>query len=354
MSKNLPQRPNLDHLRRQAKALLSAWRSGDAEAIATFKEHLPTAKRMTKAQVQQGGFRLADAQSAIARKTGFDGWPQLARHVELLRAMEGTWEFASLEVGGATMPAAAMVQSRILIDGDCFRTESPEATYEGVFNIDVEAEPHRLDIEFVAGPEAGNWNYGIFRLDGDRLEICLDMSGKSRPEAFRTQPGTMQALETLSRASKDRPTAVSGGVAPERAASVKPDPDVGFAYVPSRTLDQLQGEWAAVQVVRDGQALPAMMCKSGVRSASKNEIKISFGGTVMIHALVRVDESTSPISVDYYNIGGMGAGTTQHGIMRWNSDRACFCMAAPCDARPTDFDCPKGSGRTLSEWRRKA
>ena len=44
----------------------------------------------------------------------------------------------------------------MLIDGDRFRTESPEATYEGVFNIDVEADPHDIDIEFVEGPEAGN------------------------------------------------------------------------------------------------------------------------------------------------------------------------------------------------------
>ena len=59
----------------------------------------------------------------------------------------------------------------MFIDGDRFRSESPEAVYEGVFNINVEAEPHEIDIEFVAGPEAGNWNYGIFRVEGDELEL---------------------------------------------------------------------------------------------------------------------------------------------------------------------------------------
>ena len=80
--------------------------------------------------------------------------------------------------------------SRVLIDGDCFRSETPGHVYEGVFNIDVEADPHGIDIEFVAGPEAGNWNYGIFRLSGDRLQICLDMTGKGRPKAFHTAPNS--------------------------------------------------------------------------------------------------------------------------------------------------------------------
>src|SRR6185295_9982861 len=148
---------------------------------------------------------LADAQSAIARKTGFAGWPHLARHVEQLRALEGTWTFARLEIDGSTIPASALQASRLLIDGDRFRTESPEATYEGVFNIDVEAQPHAIDIEFVEGPEAGNWNFGIFRLNGDQLEICLDLNGKSRPTAFRTSPGYGHAYEILTRISAARP-----------------------------------------------------------------------------------------------------------------------------------------------------
>src|SRR5439155_24320431 len=150
--KNLPARPNLDHLRRQAKALLAALESREPEAVSTILKHLPAAKGMKPQQVLATRFRLADAQSAIARKSGFASWPHLARHVEQLRALEGTWTFARLEIDGSVIPAAALQASRILIDGDRFRTESPEATYEGIFNINVEAEPYEIDIEFVEGP----------------------------------------------------------------------------------------------------------------------------------------------------------------------------------------------------------
>ena len=97
MEKNLPARPNLDHLRRQAKALLSALGSSDREACSTILKFLPAAEGMSAAQVQQTRFRLADAQSAIARKNGFGSWPQLARHVEQLRALYGppqTYEYS--------------------------------------------------------------------------------------------------------------------------------------------------------------------------------------------------------------------------------------------------------------------
>ena len=111
------------------------------------------------------------------------------------------------------MPAAALQASRLLIDGDRFRTESPEATYEGVFNINVEAQPHEIDIEFVEGPEAGNWNFGIFRLNGDTVEFCLDMNGKPRPTEFCASPGSGHACETLRRTSHARPENVKGGTA---------------------------------------------------------------------------------------------------------------------------------------------
>src|SRR6266545_6227391 len=197
VSNKLPPRPNLVHLRRQAKSLLAGLEARDKDAIETMRQHLPAAKDMTDDQVRKAGFRLADAQSALARQTGFASWPQLARHVEQLRALEGTWEFESLEMDGRSMPPAMLGGSRILIDGDRFRSETPGAIYEGIFNIDVEADPHGIDIDFVEGPEAGNTNLGIFRLDRDRLTICLDTTGKARPSAFGTAPGTGHALETL-------------------------------------------------------------------------------------------------------------------------------------------------------------
>jgi hypothetical protein len=43
MRKHLPPRPNPEHLRTQAKALLTSLRDGDAHAVKTFVNYLPEA-----------------------------------------------------------------------------------------------------------------------------------------------------------------------------------------------------------------------------------------------------------------------------------------------------------------------
>src|SRR6476469_3877717 len=105
VAKKLPARPNLDHLRRQAKILLAQLKDGDPAAVRAFLDHLPEARRMTASAARSAGFRLADAQSVVARQTGFASWPALSRHVQELRGLEGEWRLASLEVDGAPMPA---------------------------------------------------------------------------------------------------------------------------------------------------------------------------------------------------------------------------------------------------------
>ncbi|MFO0967013.1 MAG: hypothetical protein U0793_15705 [Gemmataceae bacterium] len=107
-----------------------------------------------------------------------------------------------------------------------------------------------------------------------------------------------------------------------------------------------------MRIVRDGQELPVSMLAAGRRSAAKNEVKVVFGGQLMIHALVRIDESANPIHVDYYNLCG-AKGTVQQGIMQWLGADVCFNMSPPGQPRPDDFRCPAGSGRTLSQWRPK-
>ena len=144
---------------------------------------------MTAEQVLETRFRLADAQSAIARKSGFASWPHLARHVEQLRALEGPGRSRAWKSTAAPFPPAHWqppVYSSMATD---FAPNRRKRLTKGVFNINVEAQPHEIDIEFVAGPEAGNWNFGIFRLDGDQLEICLDMNGKPRPADFARPQG---------------------------------------------------------------------------------------------------------------------------------------------------------------------
>lgn len=357
MTKKLPARPNLEHLRSQAKTLLARMREGDDAAAQIFSKHLPDAKGLTAKQVRAAGFRLADAQAALAHKNGFAGWPGLARYVDRLRSLEGTWAFQRLEVDGQTMPADASGGSRLLIDGDRFRMESPEANYEGIFDIDIERTPQTIDIDFVDGPEAGNRSEGIFELDGDRLTICLGFAGVTRPASFKTTKASGHALEHLVRANHARPVAVDGGTPPPKPpapAQASAKDAAAFTDEMTPMLNALQGEWAPMELVSSGQALAANLLAYGSRTCTGAETKVVFGGQTMVHAKVRINAAASPIEIDYLNLSGSNRGSISLGLLQWIGDDVVFCMGAPGAARPTDFTSAKGSGRTLSRWKRKA
>ena len=79
----LPDRLNLDHLKKQAKQLIRLYRSRDAAAMARFRSALPAMAGLGDGDISSQELRLHDAQSCIAREHGFLSWPDLKRYVEV-------------------------------------------------------------------------------------------------------------------------------------------------------------------------------------------------------------------------------------------------------------------------------
>jgi ankyrin repeat protein len=87
--KRLPDRLNLDHLKKQAKDLIRLYRHRDPEAIAWFRHALPAAADRSDDEIASLDLRLHDAQSCVARDCGFASWADLRRYVELQAASGG-------------------------------------------------------------------------------------------------------------------------------------------------------------------------------------------------------------------------------------------------------------------------
>lgn len=123
--KSLPSRPDIDHLKRQAKDLLADFRRAAPDAVARFRNTLPLAAGRDPASVSRLNLRLHDAQSCIAREYGFDSWTDLKAYVDARRASEGdpailAKAFCRLvyaeDLAGGTNRARPQAASRLLTE----------------------------------------------------------------------------------------------------------------------------------------------------------------------------------------------------------------------------------------------
>ena len=81
-TKRLPSRPNLDHLKHQAKDLLADFRARKLDAFQRIREFHPRFHAASDAEIGAAALTLSDAHLAIAREYGFNTWPRLKKHIE--------------------------------------------------------------------------------------------------------------------------------------------------------------------------------------------------------------------------------------------------------------------------------
>jgi ankyrin repeat protein len=90
MSRELPAKPNLEHLKKQAKKLLHDFQEGELAAIERFRALMSLAA--------SAGPKLAEAQHVIALEYRFASWPELKEHVDSLARVRKPGELLSAAV----------------------------------------------------------------------------------------------------------------------------------------------------------------------------------------------------------------------------------------------------------------
>ena len=248
-----------------------------------------------------------------------------------LDLLQGTWNVATLEMDGQSMPGAMLGEARIVVQGNRFSSTGMGAVYEGTLELDSSVSPGRLDMKFDAGPEKGNTNLGIYRMDGDSWKLCLAMRGSVRPATFASPAGSSFVVETLVRGTAAKS-------APEPAAS--------------GSATEFEGEWNMVSGVMDGKAMDASMVQWVKRLTVGNQTTVKAGPQTMLKVEFTCDPTQSPMSIDYWGLAGANKGKKQLGIYKQEGDILTFCVAAPGAARPAEFVSVPGDGRTLTAWKR--
>jgi uncharacterized protein (TIGR03067 family) len=99
-----------------------------------------------------------------------------------LELMQGTWRAVRIETGGRPVPNELARSVRYTFEGDRVRlAEGDQPAGKGVIALDPVADPKAFDFSATDGPQAGTVARGIYRIEDDRLTMCL---GRERPAGF--------------------------------------------------------------------------------------------------------------------------------------------------------------------------
>lgn len=121
--RSLPDSPDLDQLRRQAKDLLRAARAADPSSLTRFRT-LPSLRQSSDDDLVRTSLALHDAQSVIAREHGFPSWNALRERVEELTLDfdDAVREFVQAATDGRTSRAERMLTLHPRIAGASLHT----------------------------------------------------------------------------------------------------------------------------------------------------------------------------------------------------------------------------------------
>ena len=113
--------------------------------------------------------------------------------------LNGTWTPESAEMAGQALPEEARKAIKLVIKDEKYTVTIRERVDEGTAKTDAAAKPKTLDVTGTNGPNKGKTLLAIYELDGDKLKVCYDLGGKSRPTEFKTAPGSQHFLVTYQR-----------------------------------------------------------------------------------------------------------------------------------------------------------
>lgn len=183
----LPERSNIDHLRKQAKDLLRLYRNHDPAAFERLRHALPVARAKTDAQLTSLDLRLHDMQSCIAREHEFASWAELKSQVELqaLRTQEPGqllryWLYLVYagDITGNTFGARPQLAARLLAERpDLIRGDPWLACTvgdEAAIRAAIAADPHwihRADGPLKLPPLVAVAHSSLLRLDPFRERL---------------------------------------------------------------------------------------------------------------------------------------------------------------------------------------
>jgi uncharacterized protein (TIGR03067 family) len=122
-----------------------------------------------------------------------------------VKKLQGEWRVVEVEFRGQTLKKddAEAMQFAVKDNGLTFsNTEKPGRERKKTFKLDPSKTPKELDLTSLDGQEKDTTAACIYKLDGDRLTICMPYFAKDRsvrPKEFKVDASGNVMLLTLER-----------------------------------------------------------------------------------------------------------------------------------------------------------
>ena len=103
--------------------------------------------------------------------------------------LEGTWAPVAASVSGKELLVAELRVKYLVLDGHDYNIvdRSNQVVDRGEYLVNDSARPWTIDIVGRDGPNAGRSMLAIFELTDDRLTVCYNLEGGSRPGRMQAQ-----------------------------------------------------------------------------------------------------------------------------------------------------------------------
>ena len=109
--------------------------------------------------------------------------------------VQGRWQPVEVIDNGDKMPADALAAIKLNIERNQFSLQHSEGEYKGKFDLQSSANPKHMDVTLDDGTEVA----AIYDVSGQQLKVCYGQPGSSRPEAFKSTPGSERVLVVYER-----------------------------------------------------------------------------------------------------------------------------------------------------------
>jgi uncharacterized protein (TIGR03067 family) len=108
---------------------------------------------------------------------------------------QGTWRAVSFEHDGKPTPPEKLKSIQLTVSGDTYHFQNGDFHERGTYKFHPDQDPKALDIVVGEGPDKGKVYLVIYKVEGNRLTICLESDNKHRPKQFTGKAGTGCVLE---------------------------------------------------------------------------------------------------------------------------------------------------------------